>query len=577
MAGLARSPHSTFFKFNSKKNMKHIQFFFFFLLLSGYIQAARVTVTSHDGSVQNFNCTCSCADVQAYASANPNEFRSVSCSENQGGGGNFNATAECNQSINDVSVMIPSISKFPPKPTPTSPGIPADVKELFLMYEVSATNVKVYRVAATSDWKAILNGITFTGANKPYMFFYGQLSDGVLKINNQKVPVKDGTISAKTGMLLINGVPVDTDFRAPGDPEKPKGCFCVEEDKNGDYTGQNVDCPGGDCVKCCADAKGKGKVGAVPADIIAAIKKGQMSGNIGGVNYYASGNKGGASTNENALSSATYKTSLVAFSNNTYIFTQDNVKDFANASLLKTYKPGDAVPVVIMGVSKLPATAKIMSLSNPNGYIPFPKPIFPSGPVYSDGCDLVKCQKYDRDTEELTDYHVRCCKEDRENGGDCCELAAIPVLIDLTKGDDPFGGNNQGGGGNTGNNETFSHYIVVFSNNKYVYTKENVKDFLNASLAKQYKANEAYPVMAGGLKKLPTNAKLGSLAKPDSYIPLPKPITPVVPTFKKGCSYMNCSVSSSLDGEEITWSVLCCDGDSDCCATIVPMVEIDLK
>lgn len=374
--------------------MKHIQFFLFFLLLSGYIQAARVTVTSHDGSVQNFNCTCSCADVQAYASANPNEFRSVSCSENQGGGSNFNAAAECNQSINDVSVIIPSISKFPPKPTPTDPGIPADVKELFLMYEVSATNVKVYRVATTSDWKAVLNGITFTGAKKPYMFFYGKLNNGILKINNQKVPVKDGTVSAKYGDILIDDVPIPFENVSGGD---------------GGGTAGSTDNPAN--YDTWEDWPKDAEFGAI------ILSNSQYTyGSAKDIKAFLGSIDNAKPKTKNPRPPYPVGTTLITY---TYIYSQTN-------------KP---VPLYAFPLKALPAGAKLATLSAYNTYTTPLTPFFPP-PVYKAG-RLVKCQD-----DNGNDFYVNC-PQDHE---DCCSLTALPT-IDLGGGDKQMGGGGNGGSG----------------------------------------------------------------------------------------------------------------------------------
>ena len=62
----------------------------------------------------------------------------------------------------------------------------------------------------------------------------------------------------------------------------------MEEPSPNQFTMVNIDCPGGDCVKCCADVKKEGGKKAEPASLamVSAIKEGKNAGVIDGKNYY---------------------------------------------------------------------------------------------------------------------------------------------------------------------------------------------------------------------------------------------------------------------------------------------------
>jgi hypothetical protein len=341
---------------------------------------------------------------------------------------------------------------------------------------------------------------------------------GVILIDDVPIPPYDTPNGRVTNGGISSTNPSQVERRAGGgEPEKPKGCYCVEEPTPGTFTGVNVDCPGGDCVKCCADVKKQGGTRVtVPAEVALAISKGQYTGDWGDKKYYFNEVKPKQETTTLSQISTNwdktkYPYGIVVFNNSKYGYDKaENIQEWMKDNKNLKGKGEMPVPVFIIPIkpkdttiqaangagtriatgqaSTKPGLKRSVVVAPPNN-----TPFFPEI-VYRENTRLVKCTDADGN-----DYYVNC-PEGTEN---CCGLAPLPQ-IDLTT---PAENNGNPNGGTKPKPETTTlsgilanwdktknpYGIVVFKNSQFVYDKaENIQEWMKGFKKLKGKKEKGY-------------------------------------------------------------------------------------
>jgi hypothetical protein len=476
-------------------------------------------------------------------------------------------------------------------------------------------------------WPPLKSGNKFTTVSS---MVTGYIQDGdflFVQQGNRLIP----TIVGKYGDILIDDVPIppyDTpngrvtndgisstnpgqvERRAGGgEPEKPKGCYCVEEPTPGTFTGVNVDCPGGDCVKCCADLKKQGGTGVpVPAEVALAISKGQYTGDWGDKNYYFNEVKPKQETTTLSQISTNwdktkYPYGIVVFNNSQYDYDKaENILEWMKDSKNLNGKSEMPVPVFIVPVMPKDTARREKHHAAFNkkrreqgfgkmvGLIPPPNntPFFPEI-VYRENTRLVKCTDADGN-----DYYVNC-PEGTEN---CCGLAPLPQ-IDLTtpaeNNGNPDGGTKPKPGTTTLSgifanwDKTKNPYgIVVFKNSQFVYDKaENIQEWMKGFKklkGKKEKGYEAFYIIPTTPKDTTIQAANGAgtrlAAGNASTKPGLKRIEIVSPPNNSPSSPeiiydANTRLVKCTDADGNDYYVNCPEGTGNCC-DLAPLPFIDL-
>jgi hypothetical protein len=503
-------------------------------------------------------------------------------------------------------------------------------------------------------WPPVKSGNKFTTVSS---MVTGYIQDGDFLFAQQSKRLIPTTVG-KYGDILIDDVPIppyDTpngrvanggisstnpgqvERRAGGgEPEKPKGCYCVEEPTPGTFTGVNVDCPGGDCVKCCADVKKQGGTRVpVPAEVVLAISKGQYTGNWGDKKYYFNEVKPKPETTTLGEISALaqlknstpkpkqetttlgeisakwdkdkYPYGIVVFKNNQFVYDKaENIQDW-----MKGYKKLKGKG--IKGYEAyyiIPTTPKDTTIQAANGAgtriatgqasikpglkrieIVSPPSNLPSSPEigYDENTRLVKCTDKDGN-----DYYVNC-PEGTEN---CCDLAPLPQ-IDLTT---PAENNGNPDGGTKPKPETTTlsgilanwdktknpYGIVVFKNSQFVYDKaENIQEWMKGFKklkGKKEKGYEAYYIIPTTPKDTTIQAANGAGTRLASTQASTKPglkrIEMVSPPNNSPSSPEivydeNNRMVKCTDKDGNDYYVNCPEGTGNCC-DLAPLPFIDL-